>query len=377
MALTCPFCTTIWPFGTVRMPQTNDGTHSELRTTKLNSKKRRAPSLRRSYLESRRMSGDSDDVQMLLDALVQAPMAARTIPDSATSYGPYLAPTTEFVLAAPSTNMDTPFAYAQDESRVRAILAFLSDPEKSRTCAATRKVETPDYCTVMDSEAVGKTRGASAPVDSTSDAVYAELHAKQERAEKRLRRMEKEALVRDRRRAIERVERIQQVDIVKLLPVLEARQDPRARRSHADLLEHLSCTHARILAEAQAILDRYNKLLPNETRHDDKTEGVTQCARRMRSSTAVSRSTHPRTSIPPRSAAASLERLASSRQSRQQMAPSLAELALHTDTHSSSRRPVSMRRKSMLAFGEYMPEFAIRSEPFEHAMASWLQSNTT
>ena len=52
--------------------------------------------------------------------------------------------------------MDTPFAYAQDESRVRAILAFLSDPEKSRTCAATRKVETPDYCTVMDSEAVGK-----------------------------------------------------------------------------------------------------------------------------------------------------------------------------------------------------------------------------
>ena len=359
----------------MRIRQTNDGTHSERSTTKLNSKKRRAPSLRRSYLESRRMSGDSDDVQMLLDALVQAPVAARTIPDSTTSHGPDLAPTTEFVFAAPNTEVDTPFAYALDESRVHAILAFLSDPEKSRTCATTRKIETPDYCSVMDSDAVGKTRGASAPVDNTSDIVYTELHAKQERAEKRLRHMEKEALVRDRRRAIERVEHIQQVDIVKLLPVLEARQDPRARRSHAELLEHLSCTHARILAEAQAILDRYNKLLPDEIRQDHKTESATKCARRMRSSKAGSRSTHLRTSIPSRSAAASLERLASSRLSHQQMAPSLAELALHTDTLNSGR-PVSTRRKSMFAFGEYMPEFAMRSEPFEHAMASWLQSNS-
>ena len=146
---------------------------------------KRAPSLRRSHLESRRMSdsADADVIHMLLHPPAPAP-------------GPFLAPTTEFVLCAPGALETHQSADHEGDERVRAILAFLSDPEKARRCAEARDIETPDFVSANEPSMLGKTRGASGPIDDTSDEAYEQLHAKHERAEKRLRRLEKDALIR-------------------------------------------------------------------------------------------------------------------------------------------------------------------------------------
>lgn len=265
--------------------------------------------------------------------------------------GPYLAPTTEFVLMAPGTPEACRGAGLKDDERVRAILSFLSDPEKARRCAELRDIETPDYVSANEPSILGKTRGASAPIDDTSDEVYEQLHVKHERAEKRLRRLEKDALIRDRRRVLERVQHIEQVDIIKLLPAFEARvAQEQGKRTRSELFEHLTQVHASVLADARALLDRYNKLLPDEARQAP--------GGRFRRPSMPDDSPDPPFS---RAHATPLR-----------TAPSLADLARGSDTPSTRRRrPVSLRQKEHLAFGESVPECATRPELFDDTMAAW------
>lgn len=267
--------------------------------------------------------------------------------------GPYLAPTTEFVLRAPGTPEACRGTGLKDDERVRAILTFLSDPEKARRCAETRDIETPDYVSANEPSILGKTRGASVPIDDTSDEVYEQLHVKHERAEKRLRRLEKDALIRDRKRVLERVRHIEQVDIIKLLPAFEAREaQEQGKRTRSELFEHLTQVHASVLADARALLNRYNKLLPDEAR---QASG----GRFRRPSTRDDSPDSPFS----RAHAAPLR-----------TAPSLADLARGSDTPSTQRRrPVSLRQKEHLAFGESVPECATRPELFDDTMAAWQQ----
>lgn len=305
---------------------------------------KRAPSLRRSHLESRRMSGsaDADVIHMLLHPPAPAP-------------GPFLAPTTEFVLCAPGAPETHQSADHEGDERVRDILAFLSDPEKARRCAEARDIETPDFVSANEPSMLGKTRGASGPIDDTSDEAYEQLHAKHERAEKRLRRLEKDALIRDRKRVLERVRHIEQVDIIKLLPAFEAREaQEQGKRTRSELLEHLTHVHASVLADARALLDRYNKLLPDEAQ---QVSGV----RYQRASTrAIDGSPGPPSDR--------------ARADPLRMAPSLADLARSHDTPSARRPcPVSTRHSERLAFGERVPDCATRPDLFDDKIAAWLQ----
>ena len=204
---------------------------------------------------------------------------------------------------------------------------------------------------------LGKTRGASGPIDDTSDEAYEQLHSKHERAEKRLRRLEKDALIRDRKRVLERVRHIEQVDIIKLLPAFEAREaQEQGQRTRSELLEHLTHVHASVLADARALLERYNNLLP------DEAQQVPGGRYRRAATRTIDGSPGP----PADRARADPLRLA----------PSLADLASRHDTPSARRPcPVSTRHSERLAFGERVPDCATRPDLFDDRIAAWLQQN--
>lgn len=155
--------------------------------------------------------------------------------------------------------------------RVQAILALLADPDKARECAETKTIETPDYCTAEQS--TGRTRGLSATED-TSDEVYVQRNAKHERHEKRLRRLEKEGLVRERERVNDRIARVQRMDLSLLVPAMQG-QSSSASDAPADAgsgtpqisaeaaLAHLEERRALYLADAIATRARLDKLLPS------------------------------------------------------------------------------------------------------------------
>lgn len=299
------------------------------------------------------MSENADDIAMLLH------------PPPPPQLGPFLDINTEFVLCEEGAEDHSASAEEEDE-RVRAILAFLSDPEKARRCAETRIIETPEYSSASEPSMMSKTRGASAPVDDTSDAVYEQLHAKHERAEKRLRKLEKEALVRDRRRALERLRRIEKVDVEKLLPAIEAREEEVAKsksepqRTREELLANVTQAHANMLADARAIVDRYNKLLPDEAQQDS-AGGGSRSRSRSRSQGAHA---SPLPSSPPVPRMRRI-RLRSS-------APTLADVA--RKTKDTPHIVTDMTCESGRAFGEHIPGYAERAEPFDDTMAAWLHT---
>ncbi|WFD20475.1 hypothetical protein MCAP1_002719 [Malassezia caprae] len=297
----------------------------------------RTPSLRRSHLESRRMTGDID---LLLGHGTRAP------PPS----GPFLPPDTPMVLSEHGV-MGT-----QDDERLRAIMAFLSDPEKARRCAETQLIETPDFQSADEPAVRTKTRGASGPVDDTSDEAYEQLHSKFERAEKRLRRLEKDGLVRDRRRMVEQVARLEAMDMHKLLPALEAREAElsSARRPREAILACAQQMHAELLAEARETLARYNKLLPDDALADTRKRPSSHTAeptgRGERRHARARRAEH-------RDAVAARSRPPLAAQAGPAPSPGARKAALSTS-----------------AFGECLPDYVAHRAAFDDTMAQWIEA---
>ncbi|WFD23998.1 hypothetical protein MEQU1_002695 [Malassezia equina] len=319
----------------------------------------RTPSLRRSHLESRRMTGDID---LLLGRGTQ-PMAPP---------GPFLPPDTPIVLKEHG-----PASTTSDE-RILAILACLLDPEKARRCADMQRIETPDFQSADEPAVRSKTRGTSAPVEDTSDEAYEQLHSKHERAEKRLRRLEKEGLVRDRRRMVEQVARLETVDVHRLLPALEAREAELCSGAEVRPREAiLACAQRKqqeLLAEARETLARYNKLLPDDALADRAP------LKRRSSPTAVD---EPPTSRSDRrhARARRAEERSEARvaASSGRTGPSLANLAqsapenaAHSHDHARPRN--SARKRATSAFGERLPDYVARRAAFDDTMAQWIEA---
>ncbi|PKI82472.1 hypothetical protein MVES1_003438 [Malassezia vespertilionis] len=267
------------------------------------------------------MTGAEGDIAMLLDA-----------PQAITSPTPFLAPDTIFHLSG-----STATSHSAQDDRIQAILAFLSDPEKARACAALQVIETPDFKPANAPSSLARTRGASAVVDDMSDAAFRARHAKPERMEKRLRHQEKETLVRDRRRHLNRIAALERVNVARLVPMLAAREQEQGRavQSEVAYTEHLSLLQERLLAEAHATLQRYDTLLPGEARA---------------------------------SSGASAQRVKSRAPLSTRLGPSLHELSNEVCT----LYPDRTRQHPDTAFGERVPDYLTRSAPFEEAIAEFL-----
>lgn len=221
----------------------------------------------------------------------------------------------------------------------------------------------------------------------TSDEAYLARHLRHERAEKKLRKQEKENLVRDRQKLLARIDSLEQVDIALLVPMLASldAQHNKPPRSEFELTAHLTALHAELLADAKATLARYNKLLPSEAKHDPDTDYV---KRPTRASTPLAQ--HTPTQVPrvvKESTKALGERVSPMHPKpplHQRMGPTLAELAAQDNapradgtvypTTTTNQRRNSTRRKAASAFGERVPEYALHYAPFETAMAQFFSS---
>lgn len=271
---------------------------------------------------------------------------------------------------------------ASCDERILAILSFLSDPEKARRCAETQLIETPDFQSADEPAMRGKTRGTSAPVvrasahmqEDTSDEAYEMVHSKFERAEKRLRRLEKEGLVRDRRRMVEQVARLESMDVHKLLPALEAREaelNGSSARSRDAILACAQDMQQELLAEARETLARYNKLLPDDALADD--QGPKR--RRLRVGAVKTESPSPRA----RKDVTHNEKKSATVAWRDGL--SLAALAQVSagkggkspDGHAHT--PSSARMRATSAFGERLPDYLARPAAFDDTMTQWLEAD--
>lgn len=278
------------------------------------------------------------------------------------------------------------------EDRVQAILAYLSDPEKARACAAMQEVETPDYCAADAPTSLGKTRGASVqPQRDMSDAAYLARHLRHERNEKKLRRQEKDALVRDRKRLIAQIASMEQVDVALLVPALAAREAERgaAPRDEDELLAHLGNLRTELVSDAKATLARYDKLLPDEAQRDAPSEFRASPVPKTRASPTplVADPPVPRV-VKERTCALGARASTPYTTPPRRVGPTLAELA-HTPRDTSPTPPGSVypphapkrrnssRRKATSAFGERVPDYAAHREPFDTAMAHFLHGAKT
>lgn len=261
----------------------------------------------------------------------------------------------------------------QDDERIRAILVFLSDPEKARRCAETQLIETPDFQSVDEPAVRTKTRGASGPVvrvcisqqEDTSDEAYEQLHSKFERAEKRLRRLEKEGLGRDRQRMVEQVARLEAMDVHKLLPALEAREAElnAERRPREEIIACAQQVHAALLAEARETLARYNKLLPDDALADGTLKRPLSHAEEPPSGRGERRYARAR-------------RAEHRDATGGRPGPSLAALAVPAPEIAAPSHGArnSTRMRATSAFGERLPDYVARRAAFDDTMAQWIEA---
>ncbi|KAL4399018.1 hypothetical protein ACI68E_004415 [Malassezia pachydermatis] len=203
---------------------------------------------------------------------------------------------------------------------------------------------------------------------------------------------------------MERLSRLEQVDVQKLLPALEARQAQEEAsqppKTREELLTYVTEIHATMLADARAILDRYNTLLPDEVEHD--ASAASSVATLSTASTPEPSATQ-RLHRPPRSShtgTAATATVSLTTKRPQRVGPTLSEIAStsatedpitttpkHTDTDAipSHDTPVpsipppkqrrnSRRTKSTSAFGERVPDYLARTEPFDDTMTNWITS---
>lgn len=307
--------------------------------------------------------------------------------------GPFLPADTVIVLGGDASHAAaTPDA----DKRLRDIMAYLSDPEKASVCSQTRVIETPDYRPAEEAESLGKTRGVGNTED-TSDEAYMRRHARHERKEKKLRRQEKEALIRDQRKMAKRVAALEQIDATCFLDAVLARERERAQKDEAyrartegECRTHLEQLQASYLADARAMLARYDKLLPDEAK-----------AQRSESPRSLSPPTRrTRLAVParePRGLAAKADAAggcgcsnaeghggnASCGVYDEQLAtagaPDLGATrdALSPAQHAPAHRRISPRKRAHSAFGECIPDVVSRAESFDTAMTNWLLAPDT
>ncbi|WFD31178.1 hypothetical protein MSPP1_002212 [Malassezia sp. CBS 17886] len=300
-----------------------------------------------------------------------------------------------------------------NDPRVQAILAVLSDPKKARICEETRVIETPDFRAADVAPGLGKTRGAG-PLEDTSDDAYTQRHLRHERAEKKLRRQEREVLTRDRRAVVAFIDSLTQLDVHALVPALHARRTQTRAKGEGrggsadtggDPIAHLERARADALADACSTLARYDKLLPDKARAmphgatsrlpvatppGEDTAREKRCAvKDLAYTAAAARGVYERFM----SASPSLADLARSQPDadgapempgdcpgasdppRQRDAPTDTQTSGTRQHASQSTRRNSMRVKSTTAFGQRVPEYAARSVPFDDAMAEWLTAS--
>lgn len=210
-----------------------------------------------------------------------------------------------------------------------------------------------------------------------SDAAYEQRHKKHERAEKRLRRLEREALVRDRRRLEERTARLVQADLAMLVPALAAREKEQGKpeRPFPELLTHLTALRDNLLADAHATLARYEKLLPREAAKSAppvRPVGAPGAELRVDTARPTRRRIRKEPSVPTNY----------NRPRACRLAPTLRELAeadarppLDGSVPAVHRR-ASTRMKAASAFGERVPEIAEREALFDDTMAAFLDTLT-
>ncbi|PWN39849.1 hypothetical protein IE81DRAFT_368748 [Ceraceosorus guamensis] len=163
--------------------------------------------------------------------------------------------------------------------------SFFSDPNVARSCRARELIETPEFKPWDEGAMLGKTRALRSEEDM-SDAAYERRHRRGDKLEKRQRRLEKEALIRDRQKLKERIDQLKSADARLLMPILHARERHTESRaptppgegstvktsanvglsegssSAADTSSKLEHLRAELLGEALETLARYDALLP-------------------------------------------------------------------------------------------------------------------
>ncbi|CEH18364.1 hypothetical protein CBOM_04772 [Ceraceosorus bombacis] len=163
--------------------------------------------------------------------------------------------------------------------------SFFSDPNVARSCRARESIETPEFKPWDEGAMLGKTRALRSEEDM-SDAAYERRHRRGDKLEKRQRRLEKEALIRDRQKLKERIDQLRSADARLLMPILHARERHTESRaptppvegstvktsanvglsegssSATDTSSKLEHLRAELLGEALETLARYDTLLP-------------------------------------------------------------------------------------------------------------------
>ncbi|WFC99854.1 hypothetical protein MYAM1_002600 [Malassezia yamatoensis] len=339
---------------------------------------KRARSLRRSQLESKLLLGD----QLKLDMLLNPP--PRNTQDDI-----FLPGETVFVLdetRVEEISAQSSKEFGKSSDRVQKIFAYLSDPEKARECAAMQQVEIPDFCIIDTSSLLGKTRGTNVSVcewltqADLSDDTYSARHHRHERAEKKLRKEEKDRLCRDRRQLCERISALEQVDVQLLVPMLAALEAEQGKpaRSSDELLRHVTDIHTAVIADARATLSRYDKLLPDEAMADstgNSENRLKQHSSPIRAHKNGSKSNYTQCR-PSQALKAERPRAA------QRLGLTLAQIATahgkkppHDSfypTCNQRNTPELPQKDVATAFGEQVPEVVTIHQPFEIAMAKYL-----
>ncbi|WFD43766.1 hypothetical protein MPSI1_002430 [Malassezia psittaci] len=332
----------------------------------------RARSLRRSQIESKLLLGD----QLKLDMLLNPP--PRNIQGETVFL---LDDMEEKETPAPCTK-----EFSKSSDRVQKIFAYLSDPEKARECAAMQQAEIPDFCVIDTSSLLGKTRGANVSVckgltqGDLSDDTYSARHHRHERAEKKLRKEEKDRLCRDRRQLCDRISALEQVDVQLLVPMLAALEAEQGKpaRSSDELLRHVTDIYTGVVADARATLSRYDRLLPDEAMADQSgnlanrsnqhsspirsDKNGSKSSDTYRKTSQASKAERPR---PKQSFGLTLAQIAAAHKKRSSH-DSLYPTRTQTHTPELSQKSVAT------AFGEQVPEIVTIYQPFEIAMAKYL-----
>ncbi|UZJ52059.1 hypothetical protein CBS101457_001379 [Exobasidium rhododendri] len=133
---------------------------------------------------------------------------------------------------------------------------YFSEQDIHKASRSTHLIETPEFRTRDDTEMMGKTRTIRSEED-TSDAAYERRHRKPDNLEKKQRRLEKERLVRDRRKLKERIDQLKLADPRLLMPILTAREQQQ-RHTEGDALTPMLDTASPRGAEAAYGLGKQN-----------------------------------------------------------------------------------------------------------------------
>jgi hypothetical protein len=131
------------------------------------------------------------------------------------------------------------------------------------------QIQTPEFRTRDDTEVMGKTRSMRSEED-TSDAAFERRHRKADNMEKRLRKWEKENLVKERQKVVDRIELLRSANVHVFEPILQARQKTGEEEKSEDVaqigsddthLHTLERLRDDLVEQHRIVLRRYDALL--------------------------------------------------------------------------------------------------------------------